>query len=255
LIGICPVHEEKNGILRNLYSGQYNYIPYGGWIFKKEYEFYKFPLRFNQLFAGFNFPVNNNLKLKGKNRKFQTLVIDLSLDYENYYLNYNRNTKRNIVKAINSNISLVINNDIDFFFPFYRISCENKGLKEMGKTLLIDLMNSLKNIKIDILWAIRNNVSLAFLALVYDKDYCLTWLTYNLPGFESFGQGHFLHTEAIKHSILKGCKYFDLCYIEKERLPNICEFKRGFSKNEVEVPLIIQKPLSYKVINRIKRCF
>ena len=36
LIGICPIHEEIKGILKNLYSGQFHYIPNGGWIFNKK---------------------------------------------------------------------------------------------------------------------------------------------------------------------------------------------------------------------------
>lgn len=252
LIGICPVHEERAGRWRNLFSGQYNYIPYGGWIFKKEQGFNKFPLKWNQSFSGFNFPVNNNLINKEHYRKFQTLVINLNFEGDDYTLDFNRNTKRNISKALNSNVSTYINNDIDFFYPYYEESCKTTGLKTMELSFLRDLMTSLKNITIDIIWAVKDNSQLGYLAIVYDKDYSFTWLTHNMLQNESLGQGHLLHLEAIKLSKEKGCKYFDFCYIEKERLPHIYQFKTGFSKCEVEVPVIIQKPLIYKVINRIK---
>lgn len=255
VIGICPVHEERSGMLRNLYSGQYHYIPYGGWLFKKEHEFNSFPLRYNQAFSGFNFPINNNLRLKEEYRKFQTLVIDLNYTYEECYLNFNRNTKRNICKALNNNVSIIINNDINFFFPYYKESSKSKGLGVMEASFFFDLMKSLKNISIDILWAIKNNIPLAYLVIIYDKTYSFSWLTHNMQESGSFGQGHLLHAEAIKLSKEKGCKYFDLCYIEKERLPNIYKFKKGFADRELEVPMIVQKPLTYKIINRIKKCF
>ena len=91
--------------------------------------------------------------------------------------------------------------------------------------------------------------------IIYDKDYAIYWLGINCNNIPNNGQGEMLQWEAIKYAKSKGCKYYDLCFIEKEKLPHIYEFKKGFSKWEVEVPYIMQKPLAYRFINRIKKCF
>jgi len=37
MVGVCPIHEINNGILKQLYSSIYtSEIPYGGWIFNPE---------------------------------------------------------------------------------------------------------------------------------------------------------------------------------------------------------------------------
>jgi hypothetical protein len=48
-----------------------------------------------------------------------------------------------------------------------------------------------------------------------------------------------------------GCSYYDLCFIEPERLPHIYRFKKGFGNLEVSVPVYHRKSLYYKTINRL----
>lgn len=262
LIGICPIHKGGNGILRNLYSGQYHYLPYGGWIFSKKTLFKKSKFRLNQFtnFQAFCLPSISNFKVeylsKEINKVFKTIVLDLSLGYDHIYNNnFNNRVKRNIKNAKKNNLKLRHNNDVLNFYKYYLEACSKQGLSCLSEDFFSDLLNTIHNIQVDFLWAIKGDTILGYLVIISDKDYSLFWLSHVIEGSELLGQGQFLHSEAIKFSINNGCKYYDLCYIEKERLPGIYEFKRGFSKNEVEVPLITQKPLAYKVINRINRCF
>jgi lipid II:glycine glycyltransferase (peptidoglycan interpeptide bridge formation enzyme) len=89
----------------------------------------------------------------------------------------------------------------------------------------------------------------------YDKDYSIYWLGFSSENVPNLGQGELLQWEAIKRMKNYGCKYYDLCYIEKDRLPHIYRFKKGFSKNEIEVGTSNKRPISYKIINRINKIF
>lgn len=257
LIGICPVHEEKNGILRNLYSGQYHYIPYGGWIFKKNFEFSKFPLHCNQALTVFNLPVNSNPRFKSGYKEFNTLIIDLQKSEEEIWEKCIHSKRRNMIrKAEKKGVKIKIEecHSNEEFYSFYSDFNRRNGLTELPFEIFSRLNNT-ENINVLYLFAIYQKKTLAITVINYDKDYAIYWLGINGKDVPNNGQGEMLQWEAIKYVKSKGCKYYDLCYIEKTNLPRIYEFKKGFSNLEVKVPLIVQKSLTYKVISRIKRCF
>lgn len=64
LIGICPVHEHGNGLLKTLHSGQFHLIPNGGWIFNKNTKINEsfFSLKSTQMFQSFSLPIIENFK-------------------------------------------------------------------------------------------------------------------------------------------------------------------------------------------------
>lgn len=260
IAGICPVHEEKNGLLRNLYSGQYHYIPYGGWIINKTNcnRNFNLPLKYNHSAGIFSLPFlkefNNNIITASKT--FYTLIVNLDDSLEhimNDSISYRR--RRGIKKALKNNIYVkYLDNCTDEFYKIYLKFNKRKNLSSMPSEMFAEF-NDLKNIKVKYIWAYKNDTPLYILVIMYDKNYSFYWL-----GIDNFielniGQGELLHWEAIKYSKQIGCRYYDLCYVEKERLSNIYEFKKGFSNWEVEVPFIIKKPISYKILNKIKKYF
>ena len=89
--------------------------------------------------------------------------------------------------------------------------------------------------------------------IAYDKNYSFYWLGNNNNNIPNLGQNELLQWEAIKKMKTAGCPYYDLCFIEKERLPHIYKFKKGFTKNEVSIPLIIVNPLLYKIVNKLNK--
>jgi len=50
-----------------------------------------------------------------------------------------------------------------------------------------------------------------------------------------------------------GAKYYDLCVVEPERLPNIARFKLGFSKNIVPFYYLTKRPFIFRILSRIQR--
>ena len=100
-----------------------------------------------------------------------------------------------------------------------------------------------------------NEHFLSVLVLISDKNYSFYWLAVNMDDAENLGQNELLQWGAIQHLKKNGCSYYDLCYIEKERLPNIYRFKHGFSETEAMIPLISSKTITYKLYNRFRKWF
>ena len=72
---------------------------------------------------------------------------------------------------------------------------------------------------------------------------------------KNYGQGELLQWEAIKWAKQNGSKYYDLCVIQKEKLPDIARFKMGFVESIKPFYLVNYKPFAFKVINRISKWF
>jgi hypothetical protein len=263
LIGICPVHKRKNGILGNNYSGQFKFIPNGGWIFKHRYTLNldNLPLRGINSYVAFSLPLlpEFNVNYKPNNTlKAVTLLVDLSKDIDDIWLKDIHSTKRNrIRKAEKNNITVEID-DKSNLMTFYNLYCEaNKmyKLKSLKYGFFEDFFSNLSNIDIDILWAKKDNKILSGLVIVYDKNYSLYWLGMSNKEVENLGQGDLLHWTAIQRMKEKGCKYYDLCYIDKEKLPHLYQFKKGFSKTEIEIDILIKKTLLYRIFNKLGKFF
>ena len=75
----------------------------------------------------------------------------------------------------------------------------------------------------------------------------------NIP--KNLYQNELLWWESIKWAKEIGSRYYDLCVVEKERLPNIAKFKLGFSKTLIPFYHITKRPKSFKILNRIQKWF
>ncbi len=264
LIGICPIHEEKKGIITNYFSGQFNYISYGGWIFSKDNqnEFHINILRPISNFQAFFLPELPEFNYKSiiknlKVNKFKTLIIDLSLNLEDIWNNSIDSKRRNkIRKAERHNIRLEImnNNFSNIWYDLYLEANNRNHLKILSNNFFYELFSVSKNISFLVVNAYLADEIISNAIIAYDKNYSIYWLGNNSKKY-NYGQSELIQFEVIKKMKEFGCKYYDLCYIEKERLPNIYEFKKGFSNWEVDIPLISRRTILFRVYNRIKKCF
>jgi len=263
LIGLCPVHEIRNGYLKTLHSGQLHFIPYGGWIFsqKTTLNTSKLPTNINEMFLGFSLPILDEFNViysKNNTRNFETLIIDLQKDINEIWKNeLNSKRRQNIRKAFKNNVQIEIDpkNELNNFYKMYENSCKNNKLNILPKSFFKDMFKISKNICFKIIWAKKENNYLANIVVVYDKNYSFYWLGNNRKYLPFLGQTEILQWEAINSMKANGCKYYDLCYIEKERLPNIYRFKKGFSKTEVPIFFHTKKGFSYRVFNKIQKAF
>jgi lipid II:glycine glycyltransferase (peptidoglycan interpeptide bridge formation enzyme) len=89
--------------------------------------------------------------------------------------------------------------------------------------------------------------------LLRNRHMCHYWLGANKKKEGNLGQGELLQWEAIKWAKENGSKYYDLCVVEHERLPQIARFKLGFAMRVVPFYLYRKKPLAYRILSKLLR--
>lgn len=258
LIGICPVFRSNNNRLNYLKTGIREFtIPFGGWILNKptDLSISNLPLSMNEAFTGialpslpeFNVSYSDNV-----NGLLETLVIDLDKTEEDIWNNVVNSKRRNMIrKAEKSGIIISKSNDIEKFFEIYHSSHTEYGLPVHPKDFFKDLFASSVNISFDIFFAQYEEKIIGSLVMASSKDYAIYWLGLSAKNSGNFGQGELLQWTAIKAAKEKGCKYYDLCYIEKDKLKHIADFKKAFGEKEVNVPVLAVRKNTFKILKKI----
>lgn len=261
LKGICPIHEtryKKYLFLRT--SGQFNYMPNGGWIFSEPQILTEkfFPFLWNSQLQAFSLPLLKEFNVvdNGEINQFKyTLVIDLQKSLEEIWGEDINTKKRNKVRKAEKNGIYVkqveTEGDLNDYYRIYFEASKRNSLWQLSFEFFREMVFNSKNISLDILMAFYEGTQVANIVIVSDKNYSIYWLGNGAAEVENQGQGELLQWYAIQKMKMKGCKYYDLCYIEPERLPAIYEFKKGFSKNKEQVALINSRPLTFRVLNRL----
>jgi|WetSurMetagenome_2_1015567.scaffolds.fasta_scaffold153046_2 hypothetical protein len=262
IIGICPVHRIKNKLSYRLISGPKIFgIPFGGWIFNENTNF-----DFNLL----NFKKNESLEilslplLKEFNatyegckllKLYQTAIINLENSEEEILDSFSTQKRYKIRKAIKNKVEIISINEIGFdkYYEFYKMTNVRYGLENLSKSYFLELMNNVRNIKAEFLVARKNSEILGHLILVSDKNYSIIWVGSRIEKGPNIGYFDLLHWELIKKAKSSGCKYYDACYLEKDRLPNIYKFKIGYSNNLYPVVNIVKKSIFYRFINKVQK--
>lgn len=261
LIGICPVHKQKKGILSYYKSGQFHFIPYGGWIFSRNVKYQKqlFPIDYFGHLQLFCLPVLKEFAFQAEDNanKFKTLVLDLKDNLDTIWSKQVHSKRKNMIRKAEKNdikidIAKSFNNK---FYEIYQKSSKRNDLNLLPFTFFSDLFESSLNISFEVISAVKDEEVIANVVIVHDKDYAVYWLGNSADNAPSLGQGELLQWETIKRMKENGCSYYDFCYIEKERLPHIYKFKSGFCKNEMNVPCITVKKLLFKVANKPSKYF
>lgn len=264
IVGICPVHRIKNKFNYILMSGPKVYnIPFGGWIFNESvnFNFSDLKLNYNEFFEIFSLPLINefNANYEGCEllKPYETAIINLERSEEEILNSFTTQKKYKIRKAIKNKVEVISIDEIgiDSFYDFYEVTNKRYGLENLPKGYFSDLLSDVKNIKVDFLVARKNSEILGQLILVSDKNYAIIWLGSRIEKGPNFGYFDLLHWELIKKAKSYGCKYYDACYLEKARLPNIYKFKIGYSNNIIPVVNVGYKSNIYKIINKLQKIF
>ncbi|MBN1187230.1 MAG: peptidoglycan bridge formation glycyltransferase FemA/FemB family protein [Bacteroidales bacterium] len=259
LVGICPVHKKKEVLTSRLISGQYHFIPNGGWLFNKfkKINLSDIPLPYNSAFECFALPALTDFKVTYTQlrKPFQTLIVDLRSSEEIIWNDSVDSKRRNMIrKAYKTGIRILKESgNLDLFFLLNSDSAKSKGLEHLPLNFFSELIQQSHNIKFIPFVAFNGEEPVAALGLIHDKDYSYYWLGATKQNSKNMGQGELLQWEAIKYSKSQGCKYYDLCYIEKERLPHIYQFKKGFSQTEVQISYLTRKTLMYRILNKLQK--
>jgi len=258
IIGICPIHETKSGLIINLNSGQYHFIPNGGWILNKEkrINISNIPMPLNARFECFALPAIKEFgAIYSKVKKlFYTLIVDLKRTENEIWLDSINSKRRNMIRKA-MKMEVKFSKGTGILNDFYRLySDSNKILGFTGLTYDFFKKLTIESTHFNFVpfVAYLNEKPYSALGLIHDKNYSYYWLGSTNHNAENLGQGDLLQWEAIKYSKSQGCKYYDLCYIEKERLPHIYQFKKGFSKTEVEISYLLKKTILFRLLNKLR---
>lgn len=263
LIGIYPKHRVRHGrFLFREYSGQFHLIPFGGWIFSKPVDVsdemmnYSDKVLVNSLsyslpgIPEFNAEFSN---LEGA--KMQTLAIRLTQNLEQIWENEIHSKRRNMIrKAEKEGVRIHecgLAEGLNDFYELYEASAKRFTSFVLSRQFFESMTASLKNISVRIFSALIGDELIANVIVVADKNFCIYWMGNNLSHARNLGQGDALQWAVIQSMKSFGCKYYDLCYIEPERLPAIYEFKRGFAKTAYPITQVGCSSLGYRIINRI----
>jgi hypothetical protein len=260
LKGICPIHKTRHRkFLRRKQSGQFHLIPNGGWIFSEPHVLRNkyFPTPWNSFFQTFSLPNVKEFNVRNKKHFGQikkTLIIDLEKSSDEIWKQDVDSKRRNMIrKAEKENISIKqakTEKDLRLFYDLYTLASKRFSTQQLSFSFFLEMFFNSPNIHLDIYTAFKEKKPLSNIGIVSDKNYSFYWLGNNVKSAKNAGQGEMLQWHAIKKMKEKGCKYYDLCYIEPEKLPAIYNFKKGFSKKEQNIILINKKSFPFKVLNK-----
>jgi lipid II:glycine glycyltransferase (peptidoglycan interpeptide bridge formation enzyme) len=265
LVGICPVHSLKSGILNDTYSNNGSFeIPYGGWVFDdKKTSIQKLwnnlHLRINESLTYWSFIKGIPDKLKMKGKKFQTGVINLNDSEKGLFENVIHSNRRNkIRKAEKSGIVITKygSEGLRMYFTLMQDMHKKAGLKEPLLNYYTKIFdNYFTKGKALLLIAFHEEKPVSGVMLVGNNNVIHYWQGASMTEAPNFGQGELLQWEAIKWARKQEVQYYDLCVIEPERLPNIAQFKTGFVKELVPFYSISKKNYFFRVINKLQNVF
>jgi hypothetical protein len=263
LIGICPLHTIKNGIIRNTYSNPSIFvIPYGGWIFDASATCLEILLNKMITYANESLTYWSTIDLEcirpSKKTNYtvhQTAIIDLSLSVDELFENISKNTRHNVRRAKNKGIS-VEKIGIDQFCELSGRLKKKIGLKDISDSFYKLLAKIFEDSGMFILGAKYMNSFISAIITIGNKNFMHAWVAGRIEELPpNLYQNELLWWESIKMSRDSGSKFFDLCVIEPERLPQIAIFKSGFSKNFVPYYNFTAKGSGYRYLNKLQKCF
>jgi hypothetical protein len=259
ITGICPIHEVKTNRLKRLRSGQFHLIPHGGWIFGSPAVCNLNHLPFlpcNASFELFGLPELDDFGVSytGAQRQLSTLVLDLRRSEDDIWQNVIHSKRRNMIrKARKSGVIIQSGeNMLTDFYALYLNTNQRNKLEAVPIGFFTDLLSKARHIEFLPMVAYHQDLPIGALGLLKDKDYAFYWLGAASQNQYNLGQGELLQWEAIMTAKQAGCRYYDLCYAEKERLPQIYSFKKDFSDRDVNVPYFSHRTMLYRILKHIQ---
>lgn len=242
-------------------------IRYGGWIYDRNEVFLPElidllkPLR-NESMIYWSVPqVDNNDYLPVKHKvKFQTPIIDLTLSLDDILHKYILRKRRQTIKSASRKGVIVEELNLDnlnIFIEQCKYLKQSVGLNPLPADLFIKLFKRFYPVgKIAAFASKLDNNYLASGMIIGNEKVIHLWVAGKPKKIlEGVPRQDLLIWETIKWAKKNGCHYYDLCYIDREKQPDIARHKLGFSKNIVPFYFIVKKNLSFRIISKLRRCF
>lgn len=263
IVGLCPGHLIKRKMLNQIHSNPTIFeIPYGGWVYNRSKVslsvlLSKMDIKFNESLSYWSsFEGSEEISKKKYYMKNETAIINLKDSEDDIFKNViSKNTRHNIRRSEKKGVSFKSLNISDFE-EFEELSDSLKLSLDMDlpeKGFYKKLFDHYHNDnKISALVAIFNGKNIAGLLTIGNENCMHAWIAGRVKELpKNIYQNELLWWESIKWAKKRNSRKYDLCVIEKQRLPGIAQFKLGFSKNLISFYHLPIRPISYRVLNRI----
>lgn len=269
LIGICPVHTIKKGVVKLLLSSlSSKEIPYGGWIFDKSKTTLQSlinntKLYFNEsLTCWSTIQVNNEFeKIRSVNLlRFYTVIMPLRETIDDIFNSAFKSKQKNKIKRAQKLGVIVENISRTSFQQFTNLSDELKekvgmpiGNPEFYKKVMEAYIN---DDKIVCLAAKYCEQYISSMVLLANKNYTIAWIAGRKDGLpNNLYQNELLFWESIVWAKKFGSMYFDLCGLDETRLPQLARIKLSFSKEIVPFYMYSKKNFLFRILNKLQNVF
>jgi lipid II:glycine glycyltransferase (peptidoglycan interpeptide bridge formation enzyme) len=256
-----------SGPLANLHSGLGEYdIPYGGWIYNQERVAAHslidgMGLSFREAIFYWSSPLvagSENLSQKNK-IEFQTGIIDLSDPLEDILQkNISRKRRQSIRTARKKGVEIERLNKgtLHIFLEQSRLLKTSIGSDPHPDEFYFRLFD--KYDETNRVAAFATKLDKTYLAsgmMIRNRHMAHLWIAgkpeaasnINVPRNEP------LMWEAIQWAKKGGSRYFDLCVLEPDRLPQIAQYKLSFTDNVVPFYYFSKRKFSYRLVSKIRR--
>jgi hypothetical protein len=256
---LCPIHvtKEKFGVKR-FNCNPLGDMPYAGFVGKALIDINKFSIGpFESIkYAGFPY-VNDTIHKKDETLNIgETNMVDLSLDEDTIFSTIIHSKRRNMIrKASKSGItikSFYSEEGLRIFWPILDELHKKLGYSNYTYDYYNKILKKYANTKqAFILIAYKEQEPISGIFVIGNKNYMHYYKGAGVFGVKNEGQGELLQWEAIKISKLLGVKYYDLCNLDKDKLPAIYRFKTGISQQIIQYKKYRKNSLGYKILSKI----
>lgn len=254
-----PVHMVKNekGLKRYHFKPLFD-IPYGGFVGDEKINIDEFKLGFFDSLKYEGFPYNEDNKWSMEEKTVgETSMVDLSLSEDEIFSSIIHSKKRNkIRKAGKEGVTVKQYKNIEGFELFWKILKPLHDKLGFNDKMDVNYYKSIfchyaKNEQAFLLIAFKDDIPLSGVFILGNKNYMHYYKGASVFGMRNEGQGELLQWEAIKASKSLGVQYYDLCALNKEKLPAIYSFKTGISDKIVTYPIYSENKRGFQIANRI----
>jgi hypothetical protein len=262
---LSPLHVERS-IFKKRFSLWPSFdMPYAGFIGNYRYNLNQVNVQLCESFSYAGIPETDIIEARDNILAprlvwQETCMIDLADSIDSIFNRVINSKRRNMIrKSEKAGIIIEIYDIVEPTNDFFTLL---NGLhKRLSYNILkpsyyVDLLRYYipKN-KAKLLVAYKDGIPLSGVMLIGNINFMHYYKGCSAQNVKNEGQGELLQWEAIKWAKSIGTKYYDLCGLNKEMLPNLYLFKTGFSSKIFYYPVSSKSGLVYKIINKLNKIF
>lgn len=256
-----PVHLIKDKFGMKRYNcNPLGDMPYAGFNGKCRIDLDEFSIgSFESIkYSGFPY-VNDVIHKIGDNLKFgETNMVDLSLNEDKIFNTVIHSKRRNMIRKANksgvSTKTFDTEEGLRQFWPILEELHIKLGYNNYTYKYYDEIFKYYRGKKQAlILIAYKDKKPISGVFIMGNKNYMHYYKGAGIFDIKNEGQGELLQWEAIKVSKSLGAKYYDLCNLNKIKLPAIYRFKTGFSQDIYQYSKFSINSSGYKISKRISK--